>query len=140
MAHDQYSELLADDTGRAINQIILSLLGGVLLLVSLIARFTFEQPFFSALVAFLASLMLGVPLVIQAFKDLRDGRAEMNELVALGVVAPAIVEKRSTGALTVLLSLPFSRWVVVLGTLIGRLVVITTSALAAIVIRAWRTT
>lgn len=87
MAHDQYSELLADDTGRAINQIILSLLGGVLLLVSLIARFTFEQPFFSALVAFLASLMLGVPLVIQAFKDLRDGRAEMNELVALGVVA-----------------------------------------------------
>ncbi|ELY95758.1 ABC transporter [Natrialba hulunbeirensis JCM 10989] len=55
-------------------------------------------------------------------------------LVALGVVAPAIVEKRSTGALTVLLSLPFSRWVVVLGTLIGRLVVITTAALAAIAI------
>ncbi|ELY97311.1 ABC transporter [Natrialba chahannaoensis JCM 10990] len=55
-------------------------------------------------------------------------------LVALGVVAPAIVEKRSTGALTVLLSLPFSRWVVVLGTLIGRLVVITTAALVAIAI------
>ncbi|OIB58872.1 ABC transporter permease [Natrialba sp. SSL1] len=50
-------------------------------------------------------------------------------LVALGVVAPTLVEKRSTGALTVLLSLPFSRWVVVLGTLIGRTAVITTAAL-----------
>ncbi|ELY90775.1 ABC transporter permease [Natrialba taiwanensis] len=55
-------------------------------------------------------------------------------LVALGVVAPALVEKRSTGSLTVLLGLPFSRQTVVLGTLLGRSIVIAMSALAALLV------
>lgn len=55
-------------------------------------------------------------------------------LVALGFVAPALVEKRTTGALTVLLGLPFSRRTVVLGTLLGRSVVISAAVLTAMLI------
>ncbi|RQG91505.1 ABC transporter [Natrarchaeobius halalkaliphilus] len=55
-------------------------------------------------------------------------------LVALGLVAPAIVEKRATGALTVLLGLPFSRRTVVLGTVLGRTIVIAAGALASLIV------
>lgn len=55
-------------------------------------------------------------------------------LVALGIVAPALVEKRSTGSLTVLLGLPFSRRTVVLGTLLGRSIVIAASILASLAV------
>lgn len=55
-------------------------------------------------------------------------------LVALGFVAPGLVEKRTTGALTVLLGLPFSRRAVVLGTWIGRSIVIVSTTLFAFVV------
>lgn len=55
-------------------------------------------------------------------------------LVVLGSVAPALVEKRTTGALTVLLGLPFSRRTVVLGTLIGRSIVVSTAVLVAMLV------
>lgn len=55
-------------------------------------------------------------------------------LTALGFGAPALVEKRTSGALTVLLGLPFSRRTVVLGTLLGRSVVLAASALAAMLV------
>ncbi|ELZ09925.1 ABC transporter [Halovivax asiaticus JCM 14624] len=53
-------------------------------------------------------------------------------LVALGFVATTIVEKRRSGALTVLLGLPFARRTVVLGTLLGRSAVIASAPLIAL--------
>lgn len=55
-------------------------------------------------------------------------------LLALGFIAPAIVEKRTDGSLTVLLGLPFSRWTVLLGTLLGRIAVVGGTALLGLVV------
>lgn len=55
-------------------------------------------------------------------------------IVTLGYVAPVLVEKRASGALTVLLGLPFSRRTVVLGTLFGRCIVIGGASLLAILV------
>ena len=57
-------------------------------------------------------------------------------LLALAFVATGLVEKRRTGALTVLLGLPFSRRVVVLGTLLGRCLVVVSATLFALVVGA----
>ncbi|RZV06115.1 ABC-2 type transport system permease protein [Natrinema hispanicum] len=55
-------------------------------------------------------------------------------LVTLGAVAVALVEKRMSGELTVLLGLPFSRLVVVLGTLVGRSIVISAAVLSSLLV------
>lgn len=68
---------------------------------------------------------------IELTSRLFDPLVFLVPLVALALVAPALVEKRTTGSLTVLLGLPFSRKVVVLGTLIGRSVVVGASVLVA---------
>ena len=55
-------------------------------------------------------------------------------LVALGFVAPGLVEKRANGGLAVLLGLPFARRTVILGTFLGRcLLVVSATLLAAVV-------
>ena len=87
MAHDHMKHFVADETAGATGRIVASLLGGVLLLAALIAKLVFVQPFHSGLLAFIAAILLGAPLVGRAIQDLWAGRTEMNELVALGVVA-----------------------------------------------------
>lgn len=67
-------------------QIAATLLGGTLLLCSLIAGWMWKQPFFAALPAFLAVVLLGAPLVTAAVRDLFQGKAGMNALVALAVI------------------------------------------------------
>ncbi len=67
-------------------QIAATLLGGTLLICSLIAGWLWQQPFFAALPAFLAVLLLGIPLVAAAVRDLFHGKAGMNALVALAVI------------------------------------------------------
>ena len=67
-------------------QIAATLVGGTLLVCSLIAGWLWSQPFFAALPAFLAVVLLGTPLVAAAVRDLFHGKAGMNALVALAVI------------------------------------------------------
>ncbi|MFM7290369.1 MAG: hypothetical protein ACKO6B_03945, partial [Planctomycetia bacterium] len=67
-------------------QIVSTLVGGTLLLCSLAAGWLWKQPFFAALPAALAVLLLGGPLVAAAARDLVAGKAGMNALVALAVI------------------------------------------------------
>ncbi len=86
-ASDHIPQLIDDQTGRAANQIILTLAGGVLLVVAAVARPVFEKPHHSDLLAMVAALALGVPLVVRAFIDLWRGRTRFEELVAVAWIA-----------------------------------------------------
>ncbi|MFN5756226.1 MAG: heavy metal translocating P-type ATPase [Planctomycetia bacterium] len=67
-------------------QITATLLGATLLVCSLVASWLWKQPFFTALPAALAVVLLGAPLVTSAVRDLIAGKAGMNALVALAVI------------------------------------------------------
>ena len=92
MAHEHMKNVVEAQEGRASVQIIAVLGGGVLLLASVVARFLFDHPAQPDVLAFAAAILLGVPLVWQAAKDLYTGHMHMNELVALGVVAAFVIE------------------------------------------------
>ncbi len=89
MAHDYLKEGLELDSkaGRVGLEIKATLLGGTLLICALIAKLTFDSEDPSKLLAGLATILLGTPLVWVAFKDLWQGHMHMNELVALAVLA-----------------------------------------------------
>jgi Cd2+/Zn2+-exporting ATPase len=67
-------------------QILATLVGGTLLLCSLVANVLWKQPFFAALPAAAAVALLAAPLVAAATQDLLAGKAGMNALVALAVI------------------------------------------------------
>jgi Cd2+/Zn2+-exporting ATPase len=67
-------------------QITATLVGGTLLVCSVIAGWLWPQPFFAAVPAVLAVCLLGGPLVAAAVRDLLAGKAGMNALVALAVI------------------------------------------------------
>jgi Cd2+/Zn2+-exporting ATPase len=67
-------------------QIVATLVGGTLLVCSLVAGWLWKQPFFAALPAALAVAILAAPLVTAAVRDLLRGVAGMNALVALAVI------------------------------------------------------
>ena len=101
VAHDFLKEMVEDESGHSGPLVLATLLGGVLLLAALAARFLFGQEFYHGVLALVAAVLLGTPLVVQALGDLLDGRTEMNELVALGVVAAfAAGEYLTAGAIS----------------------------------------
>jgi Cd2+/Zn2+-exporting ATPase len=67
-------------------QIVAALVGGTLLVCSLVAGWLWKQPFFAALPAAVAVAILAAPLITSAVKDLLGGVAGMNALVALAVI------------------------------------------------------
>jgi len=67
-------------------QIAATLLGGTLLICSMIAGWLWQQPFFSAVPAAIAVILLGGPLVVTAARDLVRGKAGLDALVALAVL------------------------------------------------------
>jgi Cd2+/Zn2+-exporting ATPase len=98
MAHAHARDLVEAQTGRASLQIILTFVGGVLLINAALAHWVFPGTpdptnpsqsvnFYADAMAFVAAILLGVPLVVGAMKDLWNGHSHMDELVALGVVA-----------------------------------------------------
>jgi len=89
MAHDHIKHHLdlQSQTGRVSLQIIATLTGGTLLLCSVAAKFLFDNDFYSTTLALASALLLGVPVIWVAIKDLIHGHAHMNELVALAVLA-----------------------------------------------------
>ncbi|NJL32252.1 MAG: cation-translocating P-type ATPase [Phycisphaerales bacterium] len=91
-AHSHVSDnlQLESQTGQVSLQIIATLLGGVLLVCSIFARFLFDNEFYYQSLGLLSALLLGVPLIWVAIKDLLSGHAHMNELVALAVLAAMV--------------------------------------------------
>ena len=89
MAHDYVKEGLELDgnAGRIGFEIAATLFGGALLICALIAKLTFDTEDPSKLLAGIATVLLGTPLVWVALKDLWQGHMHMNELVALAVLA-----------------------------------------------------
>jgi Cd2+/Zn2+-exporting ATPase len=67
-------------------QIAATLIGGTLLVCSLVAGWLWQQPFYAAVPAVMAVVLLGTPLVATAARDLFAGKAGMNALVALAVI------------------------------------------------------
>jgi cation transport ATPase len=74
-------------------QIGATLVGGALLLCSVIAQLLWSKELYPAIPAALAMLMLGAPLVYAAVQDLLKGEAGMNALVALAVIGAAATGK-----------------------------------------------
>ena len=102
MVHDYAKSVIkagsqgSNSTQKVNAEILAVLLGGLLLVTAAIAYFVFpphrlidhETPNQHAqAIAMFAALLLGVPLVWQAVRDLWLGRMHMNELAALAVVA-----------------------------------------------------
>ncbi len=108
MAHDYVKEGLAVEsaTGRVSLEILATLVGGTLLICSVIAQILFASPasdgtnFPATALAFLSAILLGAPLVWVSLKELADGHTHMNELVALAVLAAfAIGEYQEAAAI-----------------------------------------
>ena len=87
MPHNFVKDVVEAETGKAGVQIVAALVGGVLLVNSLVAGAIFDHPSCADLLAMTAAILLGAPLVYQALVDLWHERMEMNELAALAVVA-----------------------------------------------------
>ncbi len=92
MAHKHLKDdlQLESQTGRVSYQIIGTLVGGVLLICSLVAFLLQNQyggDFHATSLALISAILLGAPLVWVAIKDLAQGHMHMNELVALAVIA-----------------------------------------------------
>ncbi|MCE9592459.1 MAG: cation-translocating P-type ATPase [Planctomycetes bacterium] len=100
MAHDYVKEAVEveAETGRVSFQILATLVGGVLLVCSLVAEFSFDNPDYATALAMLSAVLLGVPLVWVAIKDLYEGHTHMNELVALAVLASFAIGKYQESA------------------------------------------
>jgi Cd2+/Zn2+-exporting ATPase len=79
-------------------QIAATLVGATLLVCSLVAQGLWIKPFYAAVPAAVAALLLGAPLVAAAVKDLAKGEAGMNALVALAVVSAAATGKYQESA------------------------------------------
>ena len=87
MAHDHLKDSIEAQTGRSSLLLIATLMGGLLVLISFISRWIFEQREIPDAFALLAAVLLGTPLVAHAMKHLIEGHLHMDELVALAVVA-----------------------------------------------------
>ena len=94
MAHDILKDSVEAQTGRASLLIIGILVGGVLVVNSYVADWVFADQtdsegrnFYSASLALLGALLLGIPIIVHAAKHLLRGHMHMDELVALAVIA-----------------------------------------------------
>ncbi|MGI9014664.1 MAG: heavy metal translocating P-type ATPase [Phycisphaerales bacterium] len=83
-----------DETGQAEKlerQLFVALAGGVLLLASWVALLFGKHPDVAQIPAFIGAILLGIPLVWNAFKEVRTGRPSSSALAAIAVVAAIAV-------------------------------------------------
>lgn len=106
MVHEHARHVVESETGRVNAQIVAVLVGGALLITAAVATLLFEPaepgrlPDQALYIAIAAALLLGIPLVWQAVKDLWTGHMHMNELAALAVVAAFVAgEYLESGAI-----------------------------------------
>ena len=86
--HDHDGCCEHDDHGHAHVSLSVTLIGGILILNSFIAGWLYDGSTFQAELSALAgALVLGIPIIWAAIKDVAQGRFFMNELVALALLA-----------------------------------------------------
>lgn len=94
MEHDRLS--LQMETGRATAKLVATLLGGVLVVSSFLAKYIFADTgaldgdgsnFYSKILAAVGALLLAIPLWWHAIHCLTSGHMHMDELVALAILA-----------------------------------------------------
>jgi Cd2+/Zn2+-exporting ATPase len=93
MVHEHLS--VKSETGRATLKLVLTMLGGVLVLTSFLAGWLLGDPeaggqsaaFYRDVLAGLGALLLAMPLWWHALKALLTGHLHMDELVALAILA-----------------------------------------------------
>ena len=90
MAHGHLKESIEAQTGRSSALLIATLMGGLLVVISFIAGYVYEQPEIPDGFALAAALLLGVPLILHAIRHLLEGQMHMDELVALAVLAAIV--------------------------------------------------
>jgi len=87
MAHDFLNKMLENSADHFQAQLLGCLIGGFLLVNAYLADIIFIKMELGSLLALLSALLLGLPLVYHALKDLLTGQPEMNELAALSFIA-----------------------------------------------------
>ncbi len=97
MAHQHLST--QSETGRATAKLVATLVGGVLVLTSFVAEWTFGAQggvFYRDVLAAIGALLLAVPLWWHAIKSLVTGNMAMDEMVALAILAAMAAEQYQT--------------------------------------------
>lgn len=88
MAHDYFAgQSVQVETGRASALLIGTMMGGVLALSSYFAGWIYGDPTYSDLLAFVAAILLAMPIVLEAIHSIVKGKTDMDVLVAIAVVA-----------------------------------------------------
>jgi len=96
MAHDYLNKMISPNEKTPQLLFSLSLLGIFFFLNAFLADFVFNHPFYCDMIAFIAALLLGIPLIYHAILDAGHGRVDMNELAAIGVLAALATEEYLT--------------------------------------------
>ncbi|MFP4140557.1 MAG: heavy metal translocating P-type ATPase [Planctomycetota bacterium] len=116
MAHDILKDSVEAQTGRTSLLIVGILMGGVLVICSYLAEWTFagrafadagkEYNFHPDLLALIGGVLLAIPIIAHAIKHLGHGEMHMDELVALAVIAAfASKDYKAAGAVAFFLLL-----------------------------------
>ncbi len=116
MAHDILKGSIEAQTGRTSLMILGILLGGVLVICAYVADWVFADQaitlggktynFHSDSLALLGALLLGIPIILHAARALLRGETNMDELVALAVIAAiAAIDYKAAGAVAFFLLL-----------------------------------
>jgi Cd2+/Zn2+-exporting ATPase len=113
MAHDIVKDSVERQTSRTVVLILGILLGGILVLLSYLAVWLFPDPaspsgrnFVSDTLAVLGAFLLGLPILVEAAKEILHGHMHMDELVALSVIAAvAAGDYKAAGAVAFFLLL-----------------------------------
>jgi len=87
MAHKCVRDVIEHAEDRTGFQIVFIIGGGVLLLTALVAAKLFSHPFHASIVAMIAAVSLGAPLIREALSDLWKGESQMGALAALAFLA-----------------------------------------------------
>jgi len=88
--HDYFSgeaHTIEAQTGRASLLLLGTLAGGVLTLSSYLAGWIYDDPIYAQIPAFVAAILLGLPIILEALDSLWHSEAGMDELVAIAIVA-----------------------------------------------------
>jgi len=101
VAHDYLKKSLEKQSGRASAALVMTLMGGALVLNSFVAQRIFAQPDdkpgvlnpYAAILALTGAVLLGAPMVKHAVVHLWRGAPHMDELVALALVAAIAIGK-----------------------------------------------
>lgn len=112
MAHDVLKGSVEKQTGRAGILILGVFLGGVLVLLSYAAEALYQSTspsgrnYYADLLAIGGALLLGIPILVHAAKEMFRGQTNMDELVALAVIAAlAAGDYKAAGAVAFFLLL-----------------------------------